>query len=279
MNRRYTISAPTPAPETGSVAFDRAAEYYDQTRGLPLDVAEQVADQIELAVGERSRLLEIGVGTGRISLPLHRRGRSMVGIDLSAPMLDQYRAKAAAERLAAPAVVRGDATRLPFRDQSFGGVIEAHVLHLIPGWREAVAEVRRVIAPGGVFLTARRLWDRREGRGPRSMARKRHRAILAEWGLRPARVGVHGDDELIGALTALGGRVEELEPVSWRERETWAENLEILERRVWSESWRVPEDPWQDAVRQLRADLDEEGVDVRAPILVERHVDLAAIHF
>jgi SAM-dependent methyltransferase len=249
-------------------------------------VGEQIADRIERAAGLEAgdggsggRLLEIGAGTGRISLPLHRRGRRVVGVDLSAPMLDRYRAKAAAEGLRAPAVLRGDATRLPFRAGSFDAVIEVHVLHLIPSWREAIAEVRRVLSPGGMLLISRRIWDRSEGNGPRALVRKRHALILAEWGLRPERVGVRGDDEVIGALIELGGRVEDLDPVSWRERETWAEYLEILERRVWSEAWQVPEAPWRDAARRLRADLDAEGVDIHAPVTVERHVDLAAIRF
>lgn len=293
------IPTPTP-PRPASIAFDRAAGYYDQTRGFPVEVGEQIADRIERAAGIEAgttdvrtggagaggwgagagaRFLEIGVGTGRISLPLHRRGRRIFGIDLAAPMLDRYRAKAAAEGLRPPAVLRGDATRLPFRSASFDAVIEVHVLHLIPSWREAVDEVRRVLAPGGMLLASRRLWDRSEGNGPRALVRKRHAQILAEWGLRPGRVGVRGDDEVIGALVELGGRVEELEPVSWRERETWAEHLGILERRVWSESWRVPEGPWQDAIRRLRAELDTEGVDIHAPVMVDRHVDLAAIRF
>jgi len=247
-------------------------------------VGERIADRIEGATGSGGegaggRFLEIGVGTGRVSLPLHRRGRRVFGVDLSAPMLDRYRAKAAAEGLEAPAVLRGDVTRLPFRAGSFDAVIEVNVLHLIPSWREAVAEVRRVLSPAGLLLISRRLWDRSEGNGPRSLVRKRHALILAGWGLRPEWVGVRSDDEVIGALTELGGRVEELDPVSWREPETWAENLEILERRVWSEAWRVPEAPWQEAVRRLRADLDAEGVDVHTPVTVERHVDLAAIHF
>jgi SAM-dependent methyltransferase len=243
-------------------------------------VAERIADRIEHAAGGPSgRLLEIGVGTGRISLPLHRRGRRVFGIDLSAPMLDRYRAKAAEEGLGAPAVLQGDATRLPFRAGSFDAVIEVHVLHLIPGWRQAVAEVRRVLAPGGTLLVSRRLWDRAEGNGPRALVRKRHALILLEWGVRTRRIGVRGDDEMIAGLIELGGRIQELEPVSWRERETWAEHLEILERRVWSESWQVPEGPWRDAARRLRAELDAEGVDIHAPVIVERHVDLAAIRF
>jgi SAM-dependent methyltransferase len=282
--RRCTIPDPTPPPS--SIVFDRAAGYYDQTRGLPAVVGEQVADRIDRAVGIEAgrgdnggRLLEIGVGTGRISLPLHRRGRRLLGIDLSAPMLDRYRAKAAAEGLDAPAVLLADAIRLPFRKASFDAVIEVHVLHLIPSWREAVAEVRRVLRPGGTLLISRRRWDRSEGKGPRALVRQRHARILEEWGLRPRGVGVRGDDEVIGALTELGGRVEELAPVSWREPETWAEHLQILERRVWSEAWRVPEASWQEAARRVRADLDAEGVDIDAPVTVERHVDLAAIHF
>ena len=111
------------------------------------------------------------------------------------------------------------------------------------------------------------------------MARRCHRAILTQWGLGPTGAELHGDDDLVRALRAMGGRIEDLEPVSWQETETWAENLENLERRVWSESWSVPEGPWHDAVRRLRAELDEEGVDLQAPTLVERHVDLAAIRF
>jgi ubiquinone/menaquinone biosynthesis C-methylase UbiE len=62
-----------------SVAFDRAAGFYDESRGLDPAVEELVADRVEEAVGPEGRLLEIGVGTGRIALPLHRRGRDYDG--------------------------------------------------------------------------------------------------------------------------------------------------------------------------------------------------------
>ncbi|MET0227678.1 MAG: methyltransferase domain-containing protein, partial [Actinomycetes bacterium] len=135
-----------------SIAFDRAAGYYDESRGLAPEAEELVADRVEAAVGPGGRLLEIGVGTGRIALPLHRRGRDAVGIDLSMPMLERYRAKAAAAGLAPPAVLRADATRLPFPGACFDAVVEVHVLHLIPDWQGALAEARRVLTPGGVLL-------------------------------------------------------------------------------------------------------------------------------
>ena len=69
-----------------SIAFDRAAGYYDESRGLGPEAEELVADRVEAAVRPGGRLLEIGVGTGRIALPLHRRGHEAVGIDLSLPI-------------------------------------------------------------------------------------------------------------------------------------------------------------------------------------------------
>ena len=116
-----------------SVTFDRAAGFYDESRGLGPRVSELVADRVEAAVGPAARLLEIGVGTGRIAL-LHRRGREIVGVDLSLPMLDRFRAKAAAAGLPPPTVLRADAGRLPFRDACVDAVLEVHVLHLVPDW-------------------------------------------------------------------------------------------------------------------------------------------------
>ena len=147
-----------------SIAFDRAAGYYDESRGVPAAVEELVADQLEAAVGPAGRLLEVGAGTGRIALPLHRRGRRIVGVDLSRPMLDRYRAKAAAEGLAPPPVLQADATRLPFPDAGFDAVLEVHVLNLVPGWRRALAEARRVLVAGGLLLSGGGGGDER-GRG------------------------------------------------------------------------------------------------------------------
>jgi ubiquinone/menaquinone biosynthesis C-methylase UbiE len=53
----------------------------------------------------------------------------------------------AAAGLAAPPLVLADATRLPFRDASADVVVEVHVLHLVPAWKQALRELRRVLAP------------------------------------------------------------------------------------------------------------------------------------
>jgi SAM-dependent methyltransferase len=267
-----------PHPEGGSIAFDRAAGYYDQSRGLPAGVDEQVADRIDAVVGRRGRLLEVGVGTGRIALPLHRRGRRIVGVDLSLPMLDRYRAKAAALGLPPPVVLRADATRLPFRDAVADAVLEVHVLHLVPAWRQALDEARRVLAPGGVVLVGR--GGRDHGDGPRRQVRRRFEALAAAaGGGGRQRVGVDDDAQKVEALAALGGTVEHLEPVAWEEQETYAQALRVLEGRVYSYQWRLPDEVWQAAVTRLRAEVEGGVPDLDAPHPSRHTFTLTAVRF
>jgi ubiquinone/menaquinone biosynthesis C-methylase UbiE len=100
----------------------------------------------------RGLCLEIGVGTGRIALPLIRAGRLVVGVDISLEMMRRLVDNAAGSP---PPLVAGDATRLPFRDRSFTSAIASHVLHLIPAWHLAVDELLRVMAPGGGLVATR----------------------------------------------------------------------------------------------------------------------------
>ncbi|HEV8652579.1 MAG TPA: class I SAM-dependent methyltransferase [Actinomycetes bacterium] len=260
---------------SGSVAFDRAAGYYDATRGLPPDVSEQVADRMEAVAGPDARFLEIGVGTGRIALPLHRRGRRVTGVDLSVPMMAEYRRKAAAAGLAAPPLVRADVTRLPFRDASADVVVEVHVLHLVPAWREALPELRRVLAPGGLVLVGRGGGHGEDPRSPRDLVSRRMRELVGD---RP-HVGARDDEEKLEALAAVGGAVEQLEPVRWDCEETWADALAEIEGRCYSYSWGVPEPAWAAAARRLRAEVEAEHPDLHAPVGVPSVFRLAAVRF
>lgn len=137
-----------------SIRFDRAVEYYDRTRALPAEMQTAMVEAASAELRGRGRVLEIGVGTGRIALPLHEAGVDVIGIDLSAPMLERLLDKAPGSI----PVVHGDATRLPFRDRSFGAAYAVHVLHLIPDWKTAVDELVRVVEPGGTILVSQGWW-------------------------------------------------------------------------------------------------------------------------
>jgi SAM-dependent methyltransferase len=261
----------------GSVAFDHAAGFYDQTRGLAAEVEELVADRVEEVVGPATRLLEVGVGTGRIALPLHRRGRRVVGVDLSAPMLARYRAKAAAAGLTPPPVLRADAARLPLRDGCVDAVIEVHLLHLVPPWRQVLAEVRRVLAPGGILVHGVGGPYEHGSGSPRDQVIGRFDELAAAGGT-PRYVGA-SRRQVLEALAAMGGRVEELEPVVWEEQETYGEALRWIEDRVFSYHWRLPDELWRATAARVRAEFEAGHPDLDAPRPARHRFRLVAVRF
>ena len=81
-------------PSSGSVSFDRAAGFYDGSRTLSPEGEAWVAELLGAELAGRGRCLEIGVGTGRVALPLHRSGLPMAGVDISPKMVDRLVEKA-----------------------------------------------------------------------------------------------------------------------------------------------------------------------------------------
>ena len=129
-----------------SRSFDRAVEFYDQTRPLAGASVDAGIQALLDATGKGARILEVGTGTGRISIPLLERGADLIGCDLSTKMLSRQREKYPAARL-----LQSDAAFLPFPSGHFDAVLVVHVMHLIGPWREALHEFKRVVRKGGIF--------------------------------------------------------------------------------------------------------------------------------
>jgi SAM-dependent methyltransferase len=115
------------------------------------------------------RVLDLGCGFGRHAFEAYRRGAHVVAVDRSADEVDQvtamFRAMAAAGE-ADPAMtaraVRGDLLALPFPDGAFDVVMASEVLEHIPADELAMAEIARVVRPGGrVAVTVPRFWPER----------------------------------------------------------------------------------------------------------------------
>jgi SAM-dependent methyltransferase len=228
-----------------SIVFDRAAGYYDATRGFPPGVEDAVAQLfVEAgALGRASRVLEVGVGTGRIALPLARRVHRVVGVDLSRAMLAQLRAKRGGLPVDG---VRADAARLPLPDASLDAALGVHVFHLIPRWREVLGELARVLRPDAPLLHG----SDDHARGD-AWRRWRER-IDAQFGVE--NVGVPR------------GRLERfLEEEGWRRlregRTRFVRRLrpsaivEAVAGRKWSMTWRLDDEQLAAAVAGLRSDL------------------------
>jgi SAM-dependent methyltransferase len=213
---------------SGSISFDRASDYYDRTRALDPATMQRVVELLTSEIGS-SRCLEIGVGTGRIAIPLATEGVDLTGIDLSANML----AKLVENRgdLTIP-VLRADATRLPFHDGSFDLALAAHVLHLIPAWRTALDELLRVVRPGGRLLIDVGGF----GEGP---WREMQQIFIEAAGivLSVSRPGPSTAEEVDAEMALRGFSVRNLPEIPGGLRERFSEVVSGLEQGIYSFSW------------------------------------------
>jgi phosphatidylethanolamine/phosphatidyl-N-methylethanolamine N-methyltransferase len=144
--------APMDAQEV-LTAYRRQAGTYDGLFGLASRDARQAA---VLAVNRTpgERVLEVGVGTG-LALPLYSADKLVTGIDLSKPMLALARERAAGLGLRnVEALLEMDAEATSFETGQFDIAIAMFVASVVPHPRALVAELRRVVKPGGVILFA-----------------------------------------------------------------------------------------------------------------------------
>lgn len=229
----------------GSVAFDDAVDFYDETRGLSPEASRATTELLATELSGSRRLLEVGVGTGLLALPLVERGFRVVGVDLSAPMILRTREKAGAGAPLGLAVA--DATRLPFRSGSFDAAFMRHVLHLVPSWESALAEVVRVVRPGGRFLVSITDYS--------GLYREVQERFLTEAGGLPLSIGLRPDDDasLLRAMSMLGARAQRLPPVRGRRTLTMRRFLQHVEEGHYTWTWAATERQRIDAVKRLRS--------------------------
>jgi SAM-dependent methyltransferase len=244
---------------SGSVSFDRAAAYYDETRGLPDDAMAELTTLLAGALDGRRRVLEIGVGTGRIALPLHRAGVPMFGIDLARPMLDVLVGKTAGNPMP---IAQADATQLPFPGDAFDAAVASHVFHLIPDSDRAFSELVRVLAPGARILVAGGGADPRE-EWPGAI----HERFRSHCG--DARHAEHDErrDAADAQLAAYAAAITDLPTVEVKWHISIAASIDRFESGVFSWTWDTDPEVLHTAgeltrewARETYGDLDEQRV-------------------
>jgi 2-polyprenyl-3-methyl-5-hydroxy-6-metoxy-1,4-benzoquinol methylase len=202
---------------------------------------EPYLDRLAIELGP-GRCLDLGCGTGVITLALVRRGFDVLGIDHSEQMLAIAKAKlAAAGGPGTYRLVVGDVRDLPASDGEFDCVTCQGLLHHLSEMEPCLVELDRVLRPGGFFYISE----------PCLGATPLKRALTAVWGLRRLgrdRVVPDGQEsvelpisaaELKKLLDSLGLRFEmrfitHLAPL----RSVLPENLYVLAVRAVSFPWR-----------------------------------------
>jgi len=230
------------------MSFDRVAEIYDVTRGVPAEATARRTERIIAATraGPQTRFLELGIGTGRVALPFIEGGYPYTGIDISPRMMDRLRAKlpSGAPNLT---LLESDISELPFPDDSFDVVLSFKVLHLVPQWRKALDEAQRVLRPGGYIVLGDDTYV--EGEPPQDV-RDQWRAFVLEAGAAPRPR--HGSwDDALAVLTEQEWRTTLYQVARTTFEFRPLDLIEAQRSRTYSESWDIPEEALESAYRRM----------------------------
>jgi SAM-dependent methyltransferase len=181
-----------------------AAEYADEARlrkrASAYTGASGAADArvpLVAAVAEirPSRVLEVGCGWGELAVWIRREtGAEVVAVDLSPRMVELARSRGVDARL-------GDVEELPFADGEFDAAVAAWMLYHVPNRGRAIAELARVLRPGGRLVAATNsvthLQELRElvgsGRSTIAFSRESGEEQLAERFDRVTRLDIDGE--------------------------------------------------------------------------------------
>jgi ubiquinone/menaquinone biosynthesis C-methylase UbiE len=246
-----------------SISFDRAADFYDATRGFAPGhdgpAVQQFIDAGKLTA--QSRVLEIGVGTGRIALPLQQRlGCFYAGIDIAQAMLSKLVVKPGAEAISP---VLADATAVPFASGTFDAVIAVHIFHLIPAYADALREVMRILKPGGLLLHG---WGQRIQLAELEAVWEEHagRTLnrLGNW---------YSQDDRSPFLDEMGWiAAGEIHRYVYPDARSPMAMVNSIEQGHWSNLWRMPRDVIEAGVAALRSHIAEHYPNPTEPVPMQQ---------
>jgi len=135
--------------------FDAASDHYASRRAAEYSFIAQKRIALDFLPASGARVLDIGCGTATLADDLLERTEAYCGIDLSPAMIERGRARLEGHPLARRCSLSvGDAEALAFPDGAFDAVVALGLLEYLTSYARALAEIWRVLRPGGVAVLA-----------------------------------------------------------------------------------------------------------------------------
>ncbi|MGH1487961.1 MAG: class I SAM-dependent methyltransferase [Acidimicrobiales bacterium] len=138
-----------PAPELSTELWNSHADWWQRefTDGVDPEYTEQIIPLAASGLSGCPKVLDIGTGEGQIARHLADLGHNVSGVDPVFGQVDE-----ASRRGGPTRYIQAGAAALPFADESFDGALACLVFEHIDQVDEAIAEVARVLRPGGRFV-------------------------------------------------------------------------------------------------------------------------------
>jgi SAM-dependent methyltransferase len=230
------------------VDFGANAPIYDRRHGAALsaDVARSLCSAG--ALGRGARVLDVGAGTGRVSIALADLGCDVVAVDPSVPMLSALRSKSANTSIP---IVAAEGAHLPFRPESFDVVIFARILYVIADWKASLREAFHTIKAGGLLFHE---WGNGGAGEAWVQIREKARRLFEDAGVdNPFHPGAREEGDVDAYLLAHGFVRKEILEAGPGPSTTLRDFLVRVESGELSYIWAVPERVREDCLPKLRA--------------------------
>lgn len=137
-------------------SFDRAAAGYDDVALLQQEIGKRLLERLDLIKLMPQRILDVGAGTGQLTLQLTRRYKNceVIALDLAPAMLKQAKQRLGLldRWFGKQRFICGDADHLPLADDSIDMIISNFAIQWCSDLDQTFGEFQRVLKPGGLLL-------------------------------------------------------------------------------------------------------------------------------
>ena len=246
------------------VDFSQNAGVYDRRHGAL--IPESAARQLVAGLPPGAALLDVGAGTGRVTLALTALGFRVIAVDPAQAMLEALRSKADG---VLTRLVRADGAQLPFPPGSFDAVVLSRVLYLVSDWRQVLREGSRVLEAGGHLLHE---WGNGTADEAWVQIRERARALFEGAGVSdPFHPGVRSEDDVDRFLVEQGMTLAGQVSLGPGPSLPLSDFLRKIDDGDCSYVWKVPAETQQHCLPALRA-WAAERFDLDRPIPLPREI-------
>ncbi|MFX0122240.1 MAG: class I SAM-dependent methyltransferase [Candidatus Hodarchaeota archaeon] len=242
--------------------FDWASAFYDYSRAIPNNLMKKTIETLQekVIILSDATILEVGVGTGRIAIPLTEKlNVNTIGIDISEKMIHKCQEKISSTSNIQ--LIVADGLTLPFVINRFDIIFTCHVLHLLPNAYQFLENMVPLLIKNGYYINLEAYVNYH-----RTVPFEIYYNKLSEVGFRYRYKGDLVRRGIIIYLSRRGWKHQQC--VIKGEREISINNLvRFIRNRVFSHQRTIADDLHKQALQHLYIELEERNIELSAKVL------------